>query len=120
MRTQVGALVEGDDGTLRLKLRESPFYAAGGGQVSDHGVIESEAGRAVVEQVVRQEDDQQIVARLEHGTLSAGELTVPCTAPSSSIVVFADLGIGFAGSVPNVIVCGVTGSWLPHSTVSPA
>jgi alanyl-tRNA synthetase len=73
VRTQIGALVEGDDGTVRLKLRESPFYAAGGGQVSDHGVIESEAGRAVVEQVVRQEDDQQIVARVEHGTLSAGE-----------------------------------------------
>ena len=52
VRTQIGALVEGDDGTVRMKLRESPFYAAGGGQVSDHGVIESEAGRAVVEQVV--------------------------------------------------------------------
>jgi alanyl-tRNA synthetase len=65
--------VETGDGTLRLKQRESPFYAAGGGQVSDHGAIESEAGRAVVEQVVRQDDDQQIVARLEYGTLSAGE-----------------------------------------------
>ncbi len=73
VRTQIGALVEGDDGTVRLKLRESPFYAAGGGQVSDHGVIESESGRAVVEQVVRQDDDQQIVARVEHGRLSPGE-----------------------------------------------
>jgi alanyl-tRNA synthetase len=73
VRTQIGALVEGDDGTLRLKLRESPFYAAGGGQVSDHGVIESEAGRAAIEQVVRQGEDQQIVARLEYGTLAAGE-----------------------------------------------
>jgi alanyl-tRNA synthetase len=73
VRTQVGALAEGDDGTVRLKLRESPFYAAGGGQVSDHGVIESEGARAVVEQVVRQDDDQQIVARVEHGRLSAGE-----------------------------------------------
>jgi alanyl-tRNA synthetase len=73
VQTQIGALVEGDDGLLRLKLRESPFYAAGGGQVSDQGVIESENGRAVVEQVLRQDGDQQIVARLEHGTLSAGE-----------------------------------------------
>ena len=72
MRTQVGALVPGDGGVL-LKLRESPFYAAGGGQVSDTGVIESENGRAIVEQVIRQDDDQQIVARLEHGTLAAGE-----------------------------------------------
>jgi alanyl-tRNA synthetase len=73
VQTQIGALVVGEDGLLRLKLRESPFYAAGGGQVSDQGVIESENGRAVVEQVLRQEGDQQIVARLEHGSLSAGE-----------------------------------------------
>ena len=73
VRTQVGALVDADDGNVRLKLRESPFYAAGGGQVSDTGVIESENGRAIVEQVIRQDDDQQIVARLEHGTLAAGE-----------------------------------------------
>src|SRR6478752_4890542 len=73
VRTQVGALVDADDGGVRLKLRESPFYAAGGGQVSDTGVIESDNGRAIVEQVVRLGDDQQIVARIEHGTLAAGE-----------------------------------------------
>jgi alanyl-tRNA synthetase len=73
VRTQVGALVDEGDGLLRLKLRESPFYAAGGGQVSDQGVIESDNGRAVVEQVIRQDADQQIVARLEHGAIAAGE-----------------------------------------------
>jgi alanyl-tRNA synthetase len=73
VRTQVGALVAEEDGLLRLKLRESPFYPAGGGQVSDVGVIESEGGRAAVEQVIRQDDDQQIVARLEHGSIAAGE-----------------------------------------------
>jgi len=73
VRTQVGALVDEGDGLLRLKLRESPFYAAGGGQVSDQGVIESDNGRAVVEQVIRQDSDQQIVARLEHGTIAPGE-----------------------------------------------
>ena len=72
-RTQIGALVEDGDGLVRLKLRESPFYAAGGGQVSDSGVIESEGGRAVIEQVVRLDDDQQIVARLEEGSLAPGE-----------------------------------------------
>ncbi|HET7427845.1 MAG TPA: alanine--tRNA ligase [Gaiellales bacterium] len=72
-RTQIGALVDEGDGLVRLKLRESPFYPAGGGQVSDSGVIESEGGRAVVEQVVRLDDDQQIVARLEDGNLTAGE-----------------------------------------------
>jgi alanyl-tRNA synthetase len=73
VRTQVGALVDEGDGLLRLKLRESPFYAAGGGQVSDQGVIESDNGRAVVEQVIRQDSDQQIVARLEHGAIAPGE-----------------------------------------------
>ena len=73
VRTQIGALEENDDGTLSLKLRESPFYPAGGGQVSDHGYIESENGRAAVDQVLRRDDDQQIVARLERGTLAAGE-----------------------------------------------
>jgi alanyl-tRNA synthetase len=73
VRTQVGALVPEGDGVVRLKLRESPFYAAGGGQVSDTGVIESDNGRAVVEQVVRLDDDQQIVARIEHGEIAAGE-----------------------------------------------
>ena len=47
VRTQIGALETGGDGLLTLKLRESPFYPAGGGQVADHGVIESENGRAV-------------------------------------------------------------------------
>ena len=73
VRTQIGAVAESDDGSLRLKLRQSPFYAAGGGQVSDHGLIETDTARGVVEQVVRQDDDQQIVVRVEYGTLSAGE-----------------------------------------------
>ena len=73
VRTQIGALVQEDGGLVRLKLRESPFYPAGGGQVSDSGVIESDTGRAVVEQVIRLDDDQQVVARLEEGTLAQGE-----------------------------------------------
>ena len=42
--TQVGALGDGGDSTLLLKLRESPFYARGGGQVADAGYIESDGG----------------------------------------------------------------------------
>ncbi len=38
--TQLGALEELGDGTFLAKLRESPFYPAGGGQVTDHGWIE--------------------------------------------------------------------------------
>jgi alanyl-tRNA synthetase len=38
--TQLGALEELEDGTFLAKLRESPFYPAGGGQVTDAGHIE--------------------------------------------------------------------------------
>jgi alanyl-tRNA synthetase len=71
--TQVGALRELGDGTLLVKLRESPFYAKGGGQVADAGWLESESGRAAVEDVVRLDDDQVLVARLERGELHAGD-----------------------------------------------
>src|SRR5690349_5104578 len=70
--TQVGALRE-SDGALFVKLRESPFYAKGGGQVADAGWIESETGRAAVENVIRLEADQVLVARLERGELHQGD-----------------------------------------------
>ena len=38
--TQIGALEELGDGHFLAKLRESPFYPAGGGQVTDVGTIE--------------------------------------------------------------------------------
>jgi alanyl-tRNA synthetase len=71
--TQVGAIHAQDDGTVLVKLRESPFYAKGGGQVADSGWIESDSARAAVEDVVRVADDQVVVARLEHGELHPGE-----------------------------------------------
>jgi alanyl-tRNA synthetase len=71
--TQIGAVHDQGDGTVLLKLRESPFYAKGGGQVADTGWIESDSARAVVEDVLRVDDDQVIAARLEHGELHRGE-----------------------------------------------
>ena len=71
--TQVGAAHDRGDGSALVKLRESPFYARGGGQVADRGWIETDAARAVVEDVVRVDDDQVVVARLEHGELHGGE-----------------------------------------------
>ncbi len=58
-----------------LKLEESPFYAAGGGQVSDVGTIECDDGNcsARVEDVVRVGDDQALTVLLERGTLRPGE-----------------------------------------------
>ncbi|MDX6535233.1 MAG: alanyl-tRNA synthetase [Gaiellales bacterium] len=73
IHTQIGALAERPDGLVAVKLRESPFYPAGGGQVADTGVIESATGRAAVGQVIRQDDDQQILVRMERGELVVGE-----------------------------------------------
>ncbi|HEY4895667.1 MAG TPA: alanine--tRNA ligase [Solirubrobacteraceae bacterium] len=58
-----------------VKLEESPFYAAGGGQVSDAGTIECDSGdcRARVEDVMRIGDDQALTVVLERGTLRPGE-----------------------------------------------
>jgi len=71
--TQIGALHDQGDGSVLVKLRESPFYPKGGGQVADTGWIETESARAAVEDVVRLDDDQVIVVRLEHGELHRGE-----------------------------------------------
>jgi alanyl-tRNA synthetase len=62
-------------GRYLVKLTESPFYAAGGGQVSDVGTIECEDGdcRARVEDVFRLGDDQALTVVVEQGTLRAGE-----------------------------------------------
>jgi alanyl-tRNA synthetase len=45
--TQVGALEELGDGTFLCKLRESPFYAESGGQITDSGELVHEATGAV-------------------------------------------------------------------------
>ena len=74
--TSVGAL-EREDGRLLVKLVESPFYAAGGGQVSDSGFVECADGdcRARVEQVLRLAggEDQVLVLAPEAGELKPGE-----------------------------------------------
>jgi alanyl-tRNA synthetase len=71
--TSVGAVwnFTGDAHRFLVKLAESPFYPAGGGQVSDVGVVECEDGdcRARVENVFRFGDDQVLEVALEQGTL---------------------------------------------------
>ncbi|MGA9761948.1 MAG: alanine--tRNA ligase [Gaiellaceae bacterium] len=65
--TQIGALEEVAEGLFLAKLRESPFYPEGGGQVGDQGFIESEESdsRAELEQTFRFEDDQALLFRGE-------------------------------------------------------
>ena len=59
VETQIGA-VEPVNGTHLVKLTESPFYAEGGGQVSDTGVIETPSGKLQVKTVYRLGDDQAV------------------------------------------------------------
>jgi alanyl-tRNA synthetase len=75
--TTIGAAV-GDDGHVLVKLVESPFYATGGGQVADSGVIECTGGgcRARVHDVIRLGSDQVLELVAEHGAFEPGERVV--------------------------------------------
>jgi alanyl-tRNA synthetase len=70
-----GDAAGGAGGRYLVKLAESPFYPAGGGQVSDTGTIECEHGdcRARVEGVFRLGDDQALAVVVEQGTLDPDE-----------------------------------------------
>ncbi|HSC90926.1 MAG TPA: alanine--tRNA ligase [Gaiellaceae bacterium] len=62
VRTQIGALAPAGAGRFLAKLRESPFYPAGGGQVTDAGWIETEDGkRAELQEAFRLGDDQVLL-----------------------------------------------------------
>jgi alanyl-tRNA synthetase len=59
--TQIGALDALQDGTFLVKLRESPFYPEGGGQVTDQGWIEKDGRRAELVAAFRFGDDQALL-----------------------------------------------------------
>jgi alanyl-tRNA synthetase len=54
------AAVQGDDGRALVKLEESPFYAEGGGQVADSGVLRWAGEEAKVVDVIRVGEDQAL------------------------------------------------------------
>jgi alanyl-tRNA synthetase len=75
-QTTVNGVAEVDGRTL-VKLAESPFYAAGGGQVADRGELVWDGGRAEVVDVVRAGDDQALVVE--------GDVPSPGTAVEAKV-----------------------------------
>src|SRR3954462_6197242 len=61
--TAISAFHDRGDGTFEVKLHESPFYAAGGGQVSDTGVLvrEESGAEATLLEAIRLEGDDQVL-----------------------------------------------------------
>jgi alanyl-tRNA synthetase len=62
--TAITAYADLGEGLFQAKLERSPFYPAGGGQVSDTGYIERESGeRAELIEAIRLDHDQELVFR---------------------------------------------------------
>jgi alanyl-tRNA synthetase len=60
--TAITAYAELGDGLFQVKLEESPFYPAGGGQVTDGGWLEKDDGsRAELVEALRLDNDQELV-----------------------------------------------------------
>jgi alanyl-tRNA synthetase len=68
------AAVAADDGRALVKLEESPFYAEGGGQVADSGVLRWDGGEARVVDVYRVGEDQalEVEAEADGAAVEAG------------------------------------------------
>jgi alanyl-tRNA synthetase len=60
-----------EDGRVALQLRRNPFYAEAGGQVSDHGVVEGEGWRVLVDEVRKVAGRSAVIGHVE------GELPHP-------------------------------------------
>jgi alanyl-tRNA synthetase len=61
------------NGRMVLALRENPFYAEAGGQVSDRGYVEGDGWRMEVEDVARVDDRVFVVGPIE-GEFKAGSV----------------------------------------------
>jgi len=82
--TTIGA-VDHEDGQVLVKLAESPFYAAGGGQVSDVGALQCASGECLarVAEVYRLGDDQAVAVEIERGQVEPGERVVARVDPAA-------------------------------------
>jgi alanyl-tRNA synthetase len=73
LRTSTGlAAVSPVDGRALVKLEESPFYAEGGGQVADSGVLRWNGSEARVLDVYRVGEDQALEVEPDGGEIEAG------------------------------------------------
>jgi alanyl-tRNA synthetase len=66
------AAVQGDDGRALVKLEESPFYAEGGGQVADSGVLRWAGEEAKVVDVIRIGEDQALEVEASGAAIEPG------------------------------------------------
>jgi alanyl-tRNA synthetase len=72
VETTVTAVAEVGDGQVVLKLDRSPFYAQGGGQVSDQGTVIGPNGRGEILEIYRIGDDQVLKLQVT-GALAVGD-----------------------------------------------
>jgi alanyl-tRNA synthetase len=69
--TEITALRELPEGRVAVMLRETPFYAESGGQVSDRGLIVGEGWKVDVDEVRRIDGKLAAIGKAE-GTVTAG------------------------------------------------
>ncbi|HET6506282.1 MAG TPA: alanine--tRNA ligase [Baekduia sp.] len=76
-RTTISGVIE-QGGRTFVKLATSPFYAQGGGQVSDEGVVLDESGGVVatVNEVLRAGEDQAVVLEGDVPQIKVGDTVV--------------------------------------------
>jgi alanyl-tRNA synthetase len=72
--TEVAAVRNLPDGRVALMLRETPFYAESGGQVSDRGVVRGDGWTVDVDEVRRIDGKLTVIGRLT-GQISTGRVT---------------------------------------------
>jgi alanyl-tRNA synthetase len=81
LRVSTGiAAIEGLGGDFLVKLDESPFYAEGGGQVADSGVLRADGFDIAVKDVYRLGEDQALLLEADPGEVGQVEAEVDAEA----------------------------------------
>ena len=82
VETEIRAAHDLGGGQWLVKLVRSPFYAQGGGQVSDRGSLSGDGLDASIEEVYRVGADQVLRVRVASGSPTAGTAVVAAVATS--------------------------------------